>query len=49
MMMYTSIAHADLVHDVTDKDRQVQNGGDHDRVFATFKSRFVTDYAINRL
>ena len=38
-VMYTSVTHVGLIHDVTQTDYPTQNGSAHYRVFATFKRR----------
>ena len=44
-----SVPHADLVHDVTDKDCQIQHGRTHGRLFLNFKRRFLTSRVVSRL
>ena len=41
-VMFTSVTHAGLVHDVADTDSQTENGSAHSRVFATFKRGYLT-------
>ena len=45
----TSARHADLVHDITDRDCQTQTGSAHSQVFKTCKRRFLTNQTINWL
>ena len=37
---------ADLVHDITDKDCQMQNGSTHSHVFVTFECQFLTNQTL---